>query len=244
MAAPTEIRAVVADDEPLARRGIRQLAAAHDDLRIIGEAKDGRDAVQVVRMLKPDLLFLDVQMPELDGFDVLVHEVTPHPLVVFVTAYEDFALRAFEVDAADYLLKPVSSTRFATCLERVRARLGTDRRAPAAAPSRTVVAHTRAGDVIFQPEEIDWIEAQDYYAEVHVGRRCFLVRESLKSLEARLPEHLFARAHRSALVNLARVRSLVPTDSGGGELILMGGARVPLSRRSRRSVQDRIRGRR
>ena len=237
-----EIRAVVADDEPLARRGLRQLATAHPDLRIVGEAADGRTAVEEVRRLEPDLLFLDVQMPELDGFGVLMHELDPSPVVVFVTAYEDFAVQAFSVDAADYLLKPASAARFATCLDRVRARLASAA-LDAARTHSTVVVRTAKGEWVLQPEEIDWIEADDYYAAVHVAGRRFLVRESLASLDARLPDHVFMRVHRAALVNLGRVRSIEPAASGGGALFLMNGDRVDVSRRSRRAVQERLRGR-
>ena len=233
-----EIRAVVADDEPLARRGILQLVADHGDVVVVGEATNGAEAVRLLRDTTPDLVFLDVEMPELDGFGVLVHETDPPPLVVFVTAYEDFALRAFDVNAADYLLKPVSAERFAVCLDRVRERLGHPTLA-----GRVVVQDAR-GRHVLRPEEIDWVEAQDYYASVHAAGRSFLVRESLSSLEARLPADRFLRVHRSALVNLERVRSFLPEDGGGGTLVLTGGARVPVSRRSRSGVQERLRRRR
>jgi two-component system LytT family response regulator len=233
-----EIRAVVADDEPLARRGILQLAAEHGDVVVVGEASNGAEAVRLLRELSPDLVFLDVEMPEMDGFGVLLHQTDPPPLVVFVTAYEDFALRAFDVNAADYLLKPVSSERFAICMDRVRERLGH----PTLAGS--VVVQDRRGRHVIRAEEIEWVDAQDYYASVHVAGRSFLVRESLASLEARLPGDRFMRVHRSALVNLGQVRSFLPEEGGGGTLVLTGGARVPVSRRSRSGVQERLRRRR
>ncbi|GMV04918.1 MAG: DNA-binding response regulator [Gemmatimonadota bacterium] len=229
-----EIRAVLVDDEPLARRGLRQLAAEHDDLALVGEAGDGAEGVRLVREVRPDVLFLDVEMPEVDGFGVLLHGLEPPPVVVFVTAYEDFAFRAFQVDAADYLLKPVSAERFAACMERVRGRLG---RAPAAA---RVVVSAAGRRVVLQPAEIDWIEADDYYAAVHAGGRRSLVRESLASLEARLPEALFVRAHRGALVNLGRVRTFAPNAAGGGTLTLRSGGQVPVSRRNRAAVVARL----
>lgn len=230
-----EIRAVVVDDEPLARRGIVQLASAHDDLSVVGEAGDGVEALQLIRRTRPDLLFLDVEMPELGGFGVLLHEVEPEPVVVFVTAYEDFAFKAFQVDAADYLLKPVAAPRFAECMERVRARLG-----PVSERTRVVV---REGgrDLVLGPDDIDWVEAHDYYAAVHAGGRSFLVRESLASLGGRLPAARFLRVHRSALVNLDRVRSLVTGEGAGGALVLRTGETVPVSRRARGSVQAWLR---
>lgn len=229
-----EIRAVLVDDEPLARRGLRQLAAAHDDLELVGEAGNGVEGARLVREASPDLVFLDVEMPELDGFGVLLHGLEPPPVVVFVTAYEDFAFRAFQVDAADYLLKPVSAERFAACMDRVRTRLG---RTPATA---RVVVSAGARRVVLQPEEIDWVEADDYYAAVHAGGRRFLLRESLASLEARLPETLFVRAHRGALVNLGRVRAFAPNAAGGGTLTLRSGGEVPVSRRNRTAVVARM----
>lgn len=243
-----EIRALVVDDEPLARRGVRQLLEPFGEVRVVGEARDGREAVELLRTLKPDLLFLDVQMPELDGFDVLertlVHEV---PAVVFLTAYERFALDAFDVDAVDYLLKPVRRARFARCMERVRERLEQwrQRASAGARPEElreTVVVSVRRGERVLRPEEIDWIEADDYYAVVHVGERRFLVREALSSLEARLPAASFLRVHRSALVNLARVRTMEEDARGAMRLALRSGARVPVSRRRRADVAKRIRG--
>lgn len=229
-----DIRALVVDDEPLARRGIAQLAADHPDLQVVGEAGDGAEALRLVDRVRPDLLFLDVEMPELDGFGVLLSALEPRPVVVFVTAYEEFAFRAFQVDAADYLLKPVSAERFAACMERVRARLSA---APAGA---RVVVRERGGDLILTPDEIEWIEADDYYAAVHARGQRLLVRESLTSLEARLPAALFARAHRSALVNLGEVRAL-QGGAGGGTLLLRSGARVPVSRRCRAGLQEALR---
>jgi len=233
----TEIRAVVVDDEPLARRRLCQLADGHDDLDLVGEAADGRDAMRVVRELHPDLLFLDIEMPELDGFGVLLHGMQPAPVVVFVTAHADFAFRAFQVDAVDYLLKPVDDARFAECMHRVRARLGLS-----AARARVVVVD-RGERFVLHPHEIDWFESDDYYAAVHVGGRRFLMRESLASLESRLPSDLFIRVHRSALVNLDRVRSLTPSPGGGGTLTLRNGQEVTVSRRSRASLIERLRER-
>jgi two-component system LytT family response regulator len=167
--------------------------------------------------------------------------------VVFLTAYEQFALDAFDVDAVDYLLKPVRRARFARCMERVRDRVAQRRGegpgSPTGDAARTVVVSDREGEQILRPEEIDWIEADDYYAVVHAGGRRHLVRESLTSLEARLPEASFLRVHRSALVNLSRVHRLEEGDDGTMQLALRSGALVPVSRRRRAEVGRRIRGR-
>lgn len=214
---------------------------------MVGEAGDGAKAVERVRSLMPDLLFLDVQMPELDAFGVIEREpLDPMPVIVFLTAYEDFAVRAFEVDAVDYLLKPVSGERFEAAMDRVRQRLAERRRTVAGATdvlNTSVVVRGRTGKHVLSAEEIDWIEADDYYAAVHAGGRRHLVRESIASLESRLPATSYQRVHRGALVNLARVRSLVTSDQGSTELILRNGDRVPVSRRKRREVQERLRNR-
>src|SRR5262245_37636366 len=191
------IRAIIADDEPLARRGIRQLLGPHPDITIVAEARNGSEAVRALRELKPDLLFLDVQMPELDGFDVL-HEIgAKHmPAVIFVTAYDEFAVRAFDAHALDYLIKPLEVARFAEAVERAREGMRSARavdlsrkltallasREQQRASQRTVVP-TATGDLVIDADEIDWIEADDYYAAIHARDRRHLVRESLASLE-------------------------------------------------------------
>ncbi len=244
-----KIRAVIADDEPLARRGIRQLLASHRDITVVAEARNGREAVRALRELQPDLLFLDVQMPELDGFDVL-REIGAEsmPAVIFVTAYDEFAVRAFDAHALDYLVKPVEEARFAAALERMRARLRTaaavelSRRLAALLATREekrarqrIIVPTANGELVLDADEIDWIEADDYYAAVHARRRRHLIRESLASLEQRLDGARFVRAHRSALVNIERVREL---RHEGSEtlLVLADGTRVPMSRRRRPRV--------
>jgi two-component system, LytTR family, response regulator len=192
-----KIRAVIADDEPLARRGIRQLLAAHGDMAVVAEARNGREAVRVLRELKPDLLFLDVQMPVLDGFGVL-REIGAEqmPPVIFVTAYDEFAVRAFAAHALDYLVKPLEVARFAEALERVRERLRTasavelSRKLSALLALREreqtkqrIVVPTATGELVINADEIDWIEADDYYAAVHARDGRHLLRESLASLE-------------------------------------------------------------
>jgi two-component system LytT family response regulator len=254
-----EIRAVIADDEPLARRGIRQLLAAHGDVSVVAEARNGREALRALRAFRPDLLFLDVQMPELDGFGVLrEHGAERMPAVVFVTAYDEFAVRAFEAHALDYLVKPLEEARFARALERTRERLRTaeavdlSRRLAAlleehereretnGAPRRLLVP-TSTGGLLLDADEIDWIEADDYYAAVHARGRRHLIRESLASLERRLDAARFVRAHRAALVNADRVRELRAEPTGETVLVLRDGTRVPVSRRRRERVVELLR---
>ena len=216
------IRALIVDDEPLARRGIRQLLEPCEDVDIVGECRNGREALTALETLAPDLVFLDVQMPELDGFEVVrARGAARMPHVVFVTAYDEFAVRAFETHALDYLVKPVNEARFTAALERVRERvrfaealeltrkigdlLAThDRRGDARgdlangtlAPARKLVVPTASGDLVLDVDEIDWIQADDYYAAVHARGRRHLIRESLASLEQRLDANRFVRVHR------------------------------------------------
>jgi two-component system LytT family response regulator len=254
------IRVVIADDEPIARRGIRQLLAAYDDIEIAAEARNGKEAVRLLKSLLPDLVFLDVQMPEFDGFAALRQlDQSSLPAVIFVTAYDTFAVRAFETHAVDYLVKPINEARFREALARARERLrslqalelsrrfslpdGTpDHRSSAqiAAPRRLVIG-TNGGDLIVDVAEITWIEADDYYAAVHAAGRRHLVRESLASLEKRLDGSQFIRVHRSAIVNLARVRTFYPNAKTEPALVLHDGTYLPLSRRRRRRVQLALR---
>jgi two-component system LytT family response regulator len=248
------IRAIIADDEPLARRGIRQLLAPHADVAVVAEARNGHETVRALRELKPDLLFLDVQMPELDGFGVL-REIGAKdmPAVIFVTAYDEFAVRAFDAHALDYLIKPLELARFAQAVERVREQLQSakavhlSRKLAALLATREqerarqrIVAPTSTGDLVIDPEEIDWIEADDYYAAVHAREGRHLVRESLASLEQRLDGTKFVRAHRSVIVNIDRVREL---RNEGGEtlLVLRDGTRISVSRRRRALVTRLLR---
>lgn len=249
-----KIRAVIADDEPLARRGIRQLLAPHPDVAVVAEARNGRETVRALREVRPGLLFLDVQMPELDGFEVL-REIGAEcmPPVIFVTAYDEFAVRAFDAHALDYLVKPLEEERFAEALERARERLRSaeavelSRRLSALLKMREreragqrILVPTPTGELVLDPDEIEWIEAEDYYAAVHARGRRHLVRESLASLERRLDGSRFVRAHRSAIVNLDRVRE-VRGEGGETVLVLRDGARVPVSRRRREQVNRLLR---
>jgi two-component system LytT family response regulator len=229
------MRCVIADDEPLARRGIRQLLTPHHDIEVAGEARNGKEAVQLLRTLAPELVFLDVQMPELDGFGVLEQLSRDEwPVVIFVTAYETFAVRAFDANAVDYLVKPIHERRFTEALARARERVHLRR------PGRLVIGGP-AGDVIVETGEIEWIEAEDYYAAVHARGKRHLLRESLSSLEARLDRRQFVRVHRSALVNLEHIREIRTPAGGEASVRLRSGAEVPLSRRRREGVADAVR---
>jgi two-component system LytT family response regulator len=233
----TPIRTVIVDDEPLARRGIRQLLAPHADVVVSGEAGNGVDAVRVLRKVTPDLVFLDIQMPEPDGFEVL-QRIAPavRPVVVFVTAYDTFAVRAFDSHAVDYLVKPIGEERFREALMRARARL---EQRPSG-PRRLVIA-TSGSDLVLDTSEITWVEADDYYAAIHAGGRRHLVRESLASLERRLEGAGFVRVHRSAIVSLAVVREIRSRATGDSMVILRDGTELPLSRRRRERVAQALR---
>jgi two-component system, LytTR family, response regulator len=195
---------LVADDEPAARRGVRQLLAAFPEFTVVGECRDGREVLDALDMVRPDVLFLDIQMPEIDGFEV-IRRRTPErmPAVVFLTAYDQFAIRAFETEAHDYLVKPVSEARFSATIRRLVKRLGSEPGAGAREPG--IVVSTSRGARVLSLREIDWIEAADNYARLWMGGRSFLLRESLGQLERRVSAHGFARAHRQALVRIAGV---------------------------------------
>jgi two-component system LytT family response regulator len=234
----SKIRALIVDDEPLARSNIAVLLRKHAEVEIIGECGSGAEALGEIRVTRPDLLFLDVQMPECDGFDVL--EMLGNdfpPAVIFVTAYDQYALRAFEAGALDYLLKPFDNVRFELAFTRAKQRIRGDSRPEQA--ERIVVKS--AGEVSFiKISDIDWIEAADYYACLHVGSRNHLVRRSLAELEQELDPNQFCRVHRSGIVNLDRVRGLKLHEDGEYEVLLETGARVRLSRRYRKELEDRL----
>lgn len=234
-----KIRTLIVDDEPLARSNLAVLLRADPDMAIVGECGSGMEAVESVRAAKPDLVFLDVQMPEVDGFDVLEMLGGGVPAaIVFVTAYDQYALRAFEAGALDYLLKPFDNARFALALGRAKERI---RLCKSHAPKLERVAIKNAGQVSFvKISEIDWIEAADYYACLHVGARSHLLRRSMAELEQDLDPNVFCRVHRSSIVNLERVRGLKLTEDGEHEVLLEGGARVRLSRRYRKQLQARM----
>jgi two-component system LytT family response regulator len=254
MARHSEIRVLVADDEPLARRGVRQLLAPHRDMTVVGEARNGSETLTALDALSPDLLFLDVQMPEMDGFEVLRARGADRMVaVVFVTAHDQFAVRAFEAHALDYLVKPLNVERFEAALQRVRERLRLMEAVDLAARLTALLEAEQAerekcgverlvvpigtGELVIPAAEIDWIGADDYYACLHVGAKSHLLRESLASLETRLDSRRFARVHRSALVRIDRIREL-----HGDEAVLRDGTRVAVSRRRRAAIEGLLRG--
>jgi two-component system LytT family response regulator len=256
---PPKKRVLVADDEPLARRGVRQLLAPHADMIVAGESRNGPETLRALDALAPDLLFLDVRMPEMDGFEVLrACGVERIPAVIFVTAHDEFAVRAFEAHALDYLVKPLNVERFDTALRRVRERLQMKQAVERAgrltallAAERAqrekdgvqrLVVSTAAADLVIPVAEIDWISADDYYSCLHLGAKSHLLRESLSSLETRLDPRRFVRVHRSAIVQLDRVRQL-RTTLHGDEIVLRNGSRVPVSRRRRAALQALLRHR-
>jgi two-component system LytT family response regulator len=252
------IRTLIVDDEPVARRGVRRLLEGDAGIEIVGEAGDGVEAVRLIRELRPDLVFLDVQMPELNGFEVIARVGDAMPVVVFVTAHDTFALRAFEVQALDYLLKPFDDDRFRAVLERARQQIRMtrdgilDRRlesllrqyADRGGPRVARIMVKDAGVVFFQPvDEIDWIEAADYFAKLHAGGKVHLVNETLTHLEERLDPAVFMRVHRSAIVNLRCVRELRLDYRNRHVIVLTNGERVPLSRSRREPLEAALAGR-
>ncbi len=233
------IRALVVDDEPLARSNILHLLRANSEVEIIGQCDSPTTALDAIRTQKPDLVFLDVRMPDYDGFDVLeMLGADAPPAVIFVTAYDQYALKAFEAGALDYLLKPFNNARFARALERAKERIARRPQTPAKMDRLTIKS---AGSVIFLPvADIDWVEAADYYASLHVGPKTHLLRRSMNELESDLDPAQFYRIHRSTIVNLDRVRELRFDSDAEYELVLADGTKLRLSRRYRKGLQERL----
>ena len=238
--APAKIRALIVDDEPLARSNLRVLLRQDPDIESIAECGSGTEAVHEIRATHPDLVFLDVQMPECGGFQVLelLKAEDRLPVIVFVTAYDEYALRAFDAGALDYLLKPFDDARFLLSLQRARQKIAAQATVNAEAPRLTVRS---AGRVVYVPiPDIDWVEAADYYACLHVGEKSHLLRQSMADLEKELDRRIFCRIHRSTIVNLRRVRALKMDGSGEYEVVLEGGRKLRLSRRFRKELQARM----
>jgi two-component system LytT family response regulator len=235
--AKPEWRVLVADDEPAARRGVRQLLASHPEFVVVGESRHGGEVLAALDTLRPDVVFLDIQMPGMDGLEV-VRRRTPErmPIFVFLTALDQFAIKAFEAEALDYLVKPVTQARFAASIRRITRAL----KNPSAAVAGSIVVTTSSGAVVVRHSDIDWIESADNYSRLWVGPRSHMLRESMRALEDRVKADGFQRAHRRALVRLGAVRELVRSRDGDLVAVLSSGARVPISRRRRSRFLDRL----
>jgi two-component system LytT family response regulator len=246
------IRTVIADDEPLARRGIRAHLNLEKDIEIVSECRNGREAVAAIEADSPDLVFLDVQMPELDGFGVVeAVGVDRMPPVIFVTAYDRHALKAFEVNALDYLLKPFDTERFAKALSRAKTQIEHRQISDLSRRLQTLIDDLKtnrkyaerlviksAGRIFFlSVDEIDWIEAADNYVRLHAGRDAHLLRETMSNLEKRLDPEQFIRVHRSRIVNTQRVKELRPLFRGEYDITLKDGTRLETGRGYRDRVQ-------
>ena len=248
-----KIRTLIVDDEPLGRERIRTLLASDPEIEVIEECSDGRQAIAAIDGSKPDLVFLDVQMPEINGFAVLDAIASEHmPAIIFVTAYDHYAVQAFEVHALDYLLKSFDRERFQAALQRAKeeiqrskagllnerlAGLLEDLQAKQKRLTRLVVKS--GGRIVFlRAEEIDWVEAADNYVQIHAGRESHLIREPLHSLERRLNPEKFLRIHRSTLVNLDRIRELQPIFHGDYLVKLHDGTELTLSRSYREKLLE------
>ena len=233
------LQVLVVDDEEWARSNVTALLRRDPDIGSIAECSSGAAAIEAIRKSKPQLLFLDIQMPECDGFDVIEMLGTDAPpVVVFVTAYDQYALRAFEAGALDYLLKPFDDARFHRALQRAKDRLANSVR-PEQRPQRLIVKSP--GQLLFvNIDDIDWIEAAGYYACLHVGERTHILRRTLLELERDLGDEKFIRIHRSIIVNLERIGGLELRDTGDYEVVLKSKVRLRMSRRYRKRLQERI----
>jgi two-component system LytT family response regulator len=244
-------KTIVVDDEPLARERLLKLLREENEVEVIGEAANGREAVELIRKTKPALAFLDVQMPELDGFGVLAElSADERPAVVFVTAYDKFALKAFDVHAIDYLLKPFDKERFQLALRRALDQLSRKQPDDVQAQLSALLNELRPaqqsdriaikGDgrfVFVKTSDIDWVEAADNYVSLHVGKDSHLLRETMSSIETRLPKQ-FLRISRSVIVNTERIKELQPLFHGEYTVILRDGTKLTLSRSHRDKLQQ------
>jgi len=242
------MRVLIVDDEPLARRGVRARLAAMPDVEIVGECESGRTAVIAIEQLKPDLVMLDVQMAEVDGFAVVeAVGIDRMPLTIFVTAFDAHAVKAFDVNALDYLLKPIDDERFVLAIERARRRLAetsASSRAPqlaralAEATDARIVLRDGSRILLFDPQEIDWVSAEGDYVRVHVKGRSHLVRHTMSAMESRLDRRQFARVHRSAIVNIARVTEIRRRGERDFLVVLVDRTRLRMSRAYRSRLPD------
>jgi len=256
-----KLRTLIVDDEPLAREGVALALAKERDVEIVGSCGDGPSAVRAIRELEPDLVFLDIKMPGLDGFGVIGEiGADKMPLVIFLTAYEQHALRAFRIDALDYLLKPIDAEDLRKSVERARRRHAQDaigawrgelralvdkfaHERPAADAPERILVRTNGRVHVLDPLKIDWVEAAGDYVTIHAAGKSHLVRDSLRNLEARLAAHGFLRIHRSTLVKLASVGELVAKDSGDHEVVLHDGTVLRLSRSYKDALYEALNAR-
>ena len=252
------LRVLIVDDEPPARRRLKGLLKDEGDITVVGECEDGESAVAAVRRLAPDLVLLDVQMPGMDGFEVIdaiIRTIGPSrcPAIVFVTAHDKYALKAFDVHASDYLLKPFDRTRLRQALARVRALalspddltrtlLGLVRDVRAGRPLERFVVRSRGRVYFIRAGEVDWIEAHGHYLTLHVGRDTHLIRETIRHLESRLDANRFIRVQRSAIINVDRIKELLPTFHGEYVVVLRDGTRVSSGRGYSHRLQTLARG--
>lgn len=254
-----KIRTLIVDDEPLAREGVALALASERDVEIVGSCEDGPSAVRAIRELAPDLVFLDIKMPGLDGFAVIGEiGADKMPAVIFLTAYEEHALRAFRVNAVDYLLKPIDAEDLRKSVDRARRRLAENdlgawreelralvaavahERPAASGTTERILVRTNGRVHVLDPREIDWVEAAGDYVTIHAAGKSHLVRDSLRNIEARLAAHGFRRIHRSSLVKLESIRELVAKDSGDHEVVLHDGTVLRLSRNYKDALYEAL----
>jgi two-component system LytT family response regulator len=223
------IRTLIVDDEPLAREKVARHLAAHEDVEVVGEAGDGETAVRQIQSLEPDLVFLDIQLPEYDAFEVLRRAtVRKPPAVIFVTAYDEYALKAFDVHALDYLVKPFDDDRFRFALDRGREQLSHQRSRADAMADRLLV-HRGGAIRIIKTGDIDWIESAGNYVRLHVGPEAYLHRQTMQHMEESLDWARFVRIHRRSIVNVDRIRELRPLFKGSYTVVLQDGTELTLS---------------
>lgn len=257
-----KIKTLIVDDEPLARRNLRLLLAKDPQIEVVDECRNGREAVKAINSLAPDLIFLDIQMPEMDGFDVLAQVGPEHiQAIIFVTAFDQYALKAFDVHALDYLLKPFDDERFAHALERAKAQIEareinrlskrllalleareSERKTPTSQQSYLTRVMIKASGrvVLLKVDEIDFIEADGNYAKLHVGRKAHLLREKMNDLEGQLDPAKFVRIHRSIIVNLDRIKEMHPHFNGDYIVVLEDGRQLRMSRTRREHLEARL----
>ena len=258
-----KIKTLIVDDEPLARRNLRVLLERDPQIEIVEECRNGREAVKAINTLSPDLIFLDIQMPEMDGFDVLARVGPEHiQAIIFVTAFDQYALKAFDVHALDYLLKPFDDERFARALERAKSQMAAreinqlserllalleERETERTGAKREERYLTRlmikasSRMMLLKVDEIDFIEADGNYAKLHAGRKTHLLREKMNDLEGRLDPAKFVRIHRSIIVNLERIKEMHPHFNGDYVVVLEDGRQLRLSRTRREQLEARLR---